>query len=365
MAEIRLERIAHAYGAQPTQPSDYALKRLDHCWDDGGAYALLGPSGCGKSTLLNVMSGLLRPSEGHVWLDGENVTDRPTEARNIAQVFQFPVTYDTMSVFDNLAFPLRNRGHAEAAVRQRVLEVSDALDLGSVLDIKAKALTADLKQMISLGRGLVRQDVAAILFDEPLTMIDPQLKWTLRMQLKALHQQFDHTMVYVTHDQTEALSFADKVAVMFDGSILQVGTPQELFEKPAHTFVGYFIGSPGMNVLPLTVVGGSAEVAGHAIELPLSLGHHEGGTLELGVRPEFTRLVRDDEAHQDSLPVVIERIEDAGKHRVVRALFRDHPINVVVPDGAPISDRANRVRFDRRHVNVYADGWAIPAAGRA
>ena len=359
MAEIKLEGIAHAYGTQPKASSDYALKRIEHCWEDGGAYALLGPSGCGKSTLLNVMSGLLRPSEGRVLLNGEDVTDLPTEARNIAQVFQFPVTYDTMSVFDNLAFPLRNRGHDEAAVRQRVGEISDALNLGSVLGTKARALAMDLKQMVSLGRGMVRKDVAAILFDEPLTMIDPQLKWALRMQLKQLHQQFDHTMVYVTHDQTEALSFADRVAVMSDGYIVQVGTPQELFERPAHTFVGYFIGSPGMNVLPATVEGSSAYVDGCAIELGHEYGDTGGKAVEIGVRPEFVRLTRDDEAKQGGLPVVVKRIEDVGKYRIARAQFGEHEVNAIVPEGTPISDRANRVTFDTHYVNVYADGWML------
>ena len=361
MAEIRLEQIAHAYGPQPEALSDYALKRIEHCWADGGAYSLLGPSGCGKTTLLNVMSGLLRPSEGRVLLNGEDVTDLPTEARNVAQVFQFPVTYDTMSVFDNLAFPLRNRGHTEAAVRQRVGEISDALNLGSVLHTKASALAADLKQMISLGRGLVREDVAAILFDEPLTMVDPQQKWALRMQLKQLHRQFDHTMIYVTHDQTEALSFADQVAVMSDGYLVQVGTPRELFERPAHTFVGYFIGSPGMNVLPATVADSSACVDGYTIELAQRYGGTEGKAVEIGVRPEFARLTRNDESTEDGLPVVVKRIEDAGKYRIARTQFGEHEVNVVIPEGMPISDRANRVTFDRRYVNVYADGWAVSA----
>ena len=365
MAEIRLEQIAHAYGARAATSSDYALKRIDHCWDDGGAYALLGPSGCGKSTLLNVMSGLLLPSEGRVLLDGDDVTHRPTEARNIAQVFQFPVTYDTMSVFDNLAFPLRNRGLAEAAVRERVGEIADALSLGSVLNTKARTLAPDLKQMISLGRGLVREDVAAILFDEPLTMVDPQLKWTLRRQLKQLHQQFNRTMIYVTHDQTEALSFADRVAVMSDGRIVQVGTPRELFERPAHTFVGYFIGSPGMNVLPATVEGNSAHVGGCTIELAQPYGEVGDKAVQIGVRPEFARLTTDDDAAETGLPVVVKRIEDVGKYRVARTQFREHEVNVIVPEGVAISDRANKVVFDNQYVNVYADGWVLDSGTSA
>ncbi|MGB8426576.1 MAG: ABC transporter ATP-binding protein, partial [Desulfobacterales bacterium] len=200
MARIEMHEIAHSYVAQPGTESDYALKRIHNTWDDGGAYALLGPSGCGKTTLLNVISGLLTPSKGRVFYDGQDVTDLPPEKRNIAQVFQFPVLYDTMSVFDNLAFPLRNRRVAPDEIKRRVLEVAEILDLTPFLNKKAAGLAADAKQKISLGRGLVRNDVAAILFDEPLTVIDPQLKWDLRRKLKEIHEQLKLTMIYVTHD---------------------------------------------------------------------------------------------------------------------------------------------------------------------
>src|SRR5688500_1311410 len=169
MARIHLDRIAHAYLPAPKDPQDYALKRLDHVWENGGAYALLGPSGCGKTTLLNIISGLITPSEGRVILDGTDVTGLPTAARNIAQVFQFPVIYDTMTVAENLAFPLRNRGVSHADADKRVREIAAMLGLSPILRQKARRLTADVKQKVSLGRGLVREDVSAILFDEPLT----------------------------------------------------------------------------------------------------------------------------------------------------------------------------------------------------
>ena len=253
MTSIILENLAHAYRPNPSSPADYALKQATQIWESGGAYALLGPSGCGKTTLLNIISGLVIPSQGRVLFDGKDVTHLPTEQRNIAQVFQFPVIYDTMTVRENLAFPLRNRRVPEPQITARVAEIAALLDLTADLDYKAKGLTADSKQKISLGRGLVRPDVAAILFDEPLTVIDPHLKWELRSKLKEIHRKLDVTMIYVTHDQTEALTFADKVVVMSDGEVVQTGTPEELFERPAHTFVGHFIGSPGMNILPCTV----------------------------------------------------------------------------------------------------------------
>jgi len=258
MAEIHLKDMAHSYLAQPKGPEDYALKAVDHVWEDGGAYALLGPSGCGKTTLLNIISGLITPSEGQVLFGNDDVTMRDTADRNIAQVFQFPVIYDTMTVRQNLEFPLRNRGMATADITARVAEIAEMLDLTERLDERAANLSADAKQIISLGRGLVRSDVNAVLFDEPLTVIDPHKKWVLRSKLKALHQQFGFTMVYVTHDQTEALTFADKVVVMHDGQVVQIGTPEELFEAPAHTFVGYFIGSPGFLLMDvLNGLGGS------------------------------------------------------------------------------------------------------------
>ncbi len=172
------------------------------------------------------------------------MTDATPEQRNIAQVFQFPVIYDTMTVYDNLAFPLRNRGVGEAEVDKRVREIATMLELDHMLKKRASGLTADGKQKISLGRGLVRSDVNVIMFDEPLTVIDPHLKWVLRSKLKELHHRIRRTMIYVTHDQTEALTFADQVVVMKDGEIVQIGTPIELFERPKHTFVGHFIGSP-------------------------------------------------------------------------------------------------------------------------
>ena len=186
------------------------------------------------------------------------MTDLPPEKRNIAQVFQFPVLYDTMTVFGNLAFPLRNRGFDHDSIRRRVHEVAEILDLTPFLNKRAAGLAADAKQKISLGRGLVRSDVAAILFDEPLTVIDPHLKWNLRRKLKEIHEQLNLTFIYVTHDQMEALTFADKVVVMYEGEIVQIGSPQDLFENPEHTFVGYFIGSPGMNFLDCTLEGNVA-----------------------------------------------------------------------------------------------------------
>ncbi|WP_209425652.1 ABC transporter ATP-binding protein [Pararhodobacter sp. SW119] len=354
MARITLENLAHSYLPRPQGEEDYALKQLDHVWNDGEAYALLGASGCGKTTLLNIISGLLKPSRGRILFGDEDVTQKDTVGRNIAQVFQFPVVYDTMTVHDNLAFPLRNRGMDATYVAQRVQKIAEMIGMEDVLRRKASGLTADAKQKISLGRGMVREDVNAILFDEPLTVIDPHMKWELRTQLKALHNEFGHTMIYVTHDQTEALTFADRVVVMHDGRVVQLGTPTELFERPEHTFVGYFIGSPGMNLLEAEVSGDMATCAGHAVPLgaryaPLS------GRVQIGVRPEFVSLATGDEG----LPVTIRRIEDVGRHQILRAEFAGQPINAILPEETPIPADAHRLKFDPARVGVYVDDWRV------
>jgi glycerol transport system ATP-binding protein len=352
MARIMLDHIRHAYMANPRNDNDYALKEVHHEWSDGGAYALLGPSGCGKTTLLNIISGLLQPSEGGILFGDKDVTHLSTQERNIAQVFQFPVIYDTMTVYDNLAFPLRNRHVPESEVDARVREILKMIDLEDWAKRKARGLTADQKQKISLGRGLVRKDVNAILFDEPLTVIDPHMKWVLRSQLKLLHRRFGFTMVYVTHDQTEALTFADKVVVMYGGEIVQIGTPSELFERPSHTFVGYFIGSPGMNVMPAKIDGASAHVGSEVISLGFAPKVAMNAVTEIGIRPEFARLSREGHALQ------ISKVEDIGRQKIVRAQFAGQAFSIVVPEDDEIPADA-RVTFDPAAINVYANSWRV------
>ncbi|WP_316975702.1 ABC transporter ATP-binding protein [Shumkonia mesophila] len=357
MAEIHLDGVAHSYLPNPRDEADWALKPMDHVWQDGDAYALLGPSGCGKTTLLNVISGLISPSHGRVLFNGHDVTTTKTEHRNIAQVFQFPVIYDTMTVFDNLAFPLRNRGIDETTVKVRVHEVAEMLDLVVHLGKRAIGLPADAKQKISLGRGLVRSDVAAILFDEPLTVIDPHLKWQLRRKLKEIHERYRLTLIYVTHDQNEALTFADRVVVMYEGGVLQVGTPQELFETPSHRFVGYFIGSPGMNFLPCRLTATGAEVAGQAIPLSDAVLTQAVGAsvLEIGVRPESIRLA-DGGA---GLAVQVADVEDLGARKIVTCRLGEHVLKVKVSAGQTVPAERATIQFNPHLTWLYADGRLV------
>ena len=318
VARIDLD-LAHAYGPNPQQDSDYALLPLKMSFQAGGAYALLGPSGCGKTTMLNIISGLVKPSQGQVRFNGEDVTAKTPQQRNIAQVFQFPVIYDTMTVADNLAFPLRNRHMPEAQIRERVGQIAEMLELSGQLNQRAAGLSADAKQKISLGRGLVRPDVAAILFDEPLTVIDPHLKWQLRRKLKQVHQELKHTLIYVTHDQVEALTFAQEVVVMTRGRAVQVGNAEALFERPAHSFVGHFIGSPGMNFLPAKVQDGLLHIGGQTLSLTpaqaLALAHAQD--LKLGVRPEYIQLHA--QTAEGCLPAQVLRWQDLGTSGLLTA----------------------------------------------
>jgi glycerol transport system ATP-binding protein len=354
MSSIGLRDLRHSYARDPAADRDWALKQVHIDWTDGGAYALLGPSGCGKTTLLNIISGLITPTEGRVYFGEEDVTDVPTDQRNIAQVFQFPVVYDTMTVYDNLAFPLLNRRVAKAEIDQRVREIAKMLDLEDRLPRRAAGLTADGKQKISLGRGLVRSDVNVIMFDEPLTVIDPHLKWVLRSKLKELHQQVGSTMIYVTHDQTEALTFAEQVVVMHEGTVVQIGTPVELFERPKHTFVGHFIGSPGMNVLPCEIADGVPRFAGHTVALDARVETPAGGArLELGVRPEFVRFA------SEGIPVEGVKVADAGRYRIVDTRHGEALIKLLVGEDEALPAEGARLRFDPAHTQVYADGWIV------
>ncbi|MDA8459466.1 ABC transporter ATP-binding protein [Acidovorax sp. GBBC 3332] len=325
MARISLD-LAHSYKPNPRQDSDYALLPLQMEFEDGGAYALLGPSGCGKTTMLNIMSGLLVPSHGRVLFDGRDVTRASPQERNIAQVFQFPVIYDTMTVAQNLAFPLKNRKVPEAQIRQRVGQIAEMLEMSHQLDMRAAGLSADQKQKISLGRGLVREDVAAVLFDEPLTVIDPHLKWQLRRKLKQIHHELKLTLIYVTHDQVEALTFADRVVVMTRGRAVQVGTAAELFERPAHVFVGHFIGSPGMNFLPAQMAGGQLQVAGSALQgAPARLpAHLPEGPLQVGIRPEYLVLAAPQQP--GALAATVAQVQDIGTYQMLTARVGEHTL---------------------------------------
>ena len=354
MATIELVNVAHAY-----VPGKYAVRDINLKWENGINSALLGPSGCGKTTLLKIISGLLRPSEGRVLLDGEDVTDKRPKDRNIAQVFQFPVVYETLNIYDNLAFPLRNRDVDAKVVDRRVHEIAEILEMTDKLKMRAAQLGAAEKQLVSLGRGIVREDITAILLDEPLTVIDPHQKLSLRRKLKQLQRDTDFTMIYVTHDQQEALTFADQVTVMNTGVALQTGSPEKLHDRPAAPFVGYFIGSPGMNIFDAQLEGEAAVASDFSVPLSADVVRHaQGKKLQVGIRPEFIQVSKT--AQSDAFEATIEAVYMTGNAKILDISGAGLRFKVRVKDTMMIESGAKVwVTFPSESLIVYADERAI------
>ncbi|MBT2424085.1 ABC transporter ATP-binding protein [Streptomyces sp. ISL-22] len=356
MAQLDIVDVGHAY-APGVEEERWALKPLNLTFESGKTYALVGPSGCGKTTLLNILSGLVRPSRGQVLFDGVDVTALPTKARNIAQVFQFPVIYRSMTVYENLAFPLQCRRWDRARIDAKVQQVAEALDLHGRLRQPARGLTADDKQLISLGRGLVRDDVAAVLMDEPLTVIDPQLKHLLRRKIREITEQFRPTVIYVTHDQYEAMSFAQEVLVMKDGRAVQQGTPEQLFEAPSSTYVGYFIGSPAMNFLTVHQGDGSLALGGRALSAAWDIPR-DTTEVQVGVRPEYVKIVTD--PGPNTFPGRLRGVTDHGAQRVLEVEVAGQLVRTKTPreDGVPAGEEV-LVHLPRAKVLPYADGRLV------
>lgn len=354
MTTIELVDVAHTYAS-----GQYAVKNINLKWDAGVSSALLGPSGCGKTTLLKIISGLLRPTQGRVLLNGEEVNYKTPKERNIAQVFQFPVVYETLNVYDNLAFPLRNRKVPESVVRRRIPEIAELLGLTDKLKHNSAGLSASDKQLISLGRGVVRDDLTAILLDEPLTVIDPHQKWHLRRKLKHLHHRFKITMIYVTHDQHEALTFADQVTVMNNGAALQTGSPQELHSKPQAPFVGYFIGSPGMNLFEASLSGNQVVAGRYAVNVPENTARAiKGQSLKIGIRPEFVEIHTSEQPN--SIAATIKEIYLTGSSKILDVYGADLHFKARIPDTTTlhVGDSVWAV-FPRQWTMIYADDEAV------
>ncbi len=350
MSRITLRGTGHRYEAG----GGYALEPFDFEFAESNSYALLGPSGCGKTTMLNIISGLIRPSEGRVLIDERDFTDVPTAGRNIAQVFQFPVIYPSKTVFENLAFPLECRGWGRSRIGSRVEEIAAVLGLERSLGKRAVGLTADAKQLISLGRGLVRDDVVALMLDEPLTVIDPQLKTHLRRKLKDVIARSSLTVIYVTHDQNEAMSFANQVVVMSAGRIVQHGTPEDLFERPGTTYVGYFIGSPAMNLLEATREAESVRVAGVPIVVPSQwLAGVPEGRFQVGIRPEYLAFA--EPSNPLAIPARIVGQEDHGSVRVLEIVIGNARAKMKVDREVPVPQETAAVFLPAEKLRVFVN----------
>ena len=351
MAKIDLSNISHSYNENDANPV-YALNPFSMTWENGNRYAILGPSGCGKTTMLNIVSGLVKPSAGRILFDDKDITDLITEDRNIAQVFQFPVIYNTMTVYENLAFPLKCRNFSKSKTDERVNSVAETLNLKSFLNSPARKLTADQKQLISLGRGLVREDVAAVLMDEPLTVIDPDLKFRLRRNLKEINEQYKTTLVYVTHDQNEAMTFADNIIVMSEGEVVQTGSPKELFERPNTTFVGYFIGSPAMNLFESEAFSNdSVKINNILIKTRTNLSNLKTKNIKLGIRSEFINIAQNQT--ENLVDVNVEKVEDLGNYKLITAKMGDFTIKSKVSRETEIPNQDVKLHIPAEKCCVY------------
>ena len=303
MAAIEIAGVCYRY-----TEAEVVLDGIDLTLADGEAHALLGGSGAGKTTLLNLLAGLLQPQSGTIRFDGRDVTRLGGAGRNAAQVFQFPVLYPSLNVAGNIGFALGNRGWRKQAVRDRVAEVAELLEIVPLLGRRPRALSLFEKQLVAIARALARPDVAVVLLDEPLTAVEPATKWRLRRALKTVQQELGLTMVYVTHDQAEALTFADRITMLHEGGILQTGAPSDLYETPAHTSVARFIGSPGMNLVAAEVRGGRLCIGEHTVaasELP-------DGPCVAGFRPEWATVESGVAAAGKGIPVTVQAVRALG-----------------------------------------------------
>ena len=355
MADLKLTDIKKSYGAATI------IHGVDLAIADGEFVVFVGPSGCGKSTLLRIIAGLEQVSGGDIRIDGQSVTNVPASDRGLAMVFQSYALYPHMSVYKNMAFALENMSLSRAEIDQRVRRAAQMLQLTDYLDRKPKALSGGQRQRVAIGRAIVR-DPKIFLFDEPLSNLDAELRVATRKELAALHGEIGGTMIYVTHDQVEAMTLADRIVVLRAGRIEQVGTPLEVYNHPANLFVAGFIGSPRMNLLPARVAGSGQVTIGNdtrSIPLPSTGQTASGAGITLGARPEHIDVV--DETQAD-LIITVNLVEQLGGETYLYGSAPGLPELTVRQDGQARYDRNQRVglRLKREALHLFdADGQAI------
>ncbi|MEA1651120.1 sn-glycerol-3-phosphate ABC transporter ATP-binding protein UgpC [Nitrospirillum sp. BR 11164] len=341
MATITLSNVSKDYGGGPV------LRGIDLEIREGEFVALMGPSGCGKSTLLRLIAGLEEPGGGQIHIDGRLVNDVAPKDRDLAMVFQSYALYPHMTVRENMSFALKQRRLPQTEITKAVEAAAAKLGLTALLERKPKALSGGQRQRVAMGRAIVR-DPKAFLFDEPLSNLDARLREQMRYEIRKLHRELGATSVYVTHDQVEAMTMADRIVALNDGAIQQVGSPQDLYDNPANLFVAGFLGSPPMNFLDATLApDGALVVEGQTlVRAPLSLP--PGTTVTLGLRPEHLALT----TPADGVPVRVDMVEPTGTGRVVhlalgaqrlklftmdtRPLAPGDAVGLMVPPGAPL-----------------------------
>jgi len=335
--------------AQRTFPGSEtpAVDSLDLEIADGEFMVLVGPSGCGKSTSLRMLAGLEEVTAGSIVIGDRDITNVPPQDRDIAMVFQNYALYPHMSVADNMAFSLKMAGVSKADRRTRVEEAARLLDLTDYLDRKPKALSGGQRQRVAMGRAIVREP-QVFCMDEPLSNLDAKLRVSTRSQIAALQQRLGTTTVYVTHDQVEAMTMGDRVAVMSDGILQQVDTPLALYDQPTNLFVAGFIGSPGMNLMKATASDGRASIGGYTVPIPRDVtARMDGANVTVGVRPEDWRLVGPEEG---GLPVTVTLVEELGADGYLYGTSQVEglPENVVVR----VDARRNHTKGETVHVTT-------------
>ena len=317
MAEVTVRNVRKSYG------ETRVIHGIDVEIEDGSFVVLVGPSGCGKSTLLRIIAGLEEVSEGAILIGGEEVNDMDPKERDIAMVFQNYGLYPHMTVARNMGFALKLSKVAKAEIAERVARAAEILDLGALLDRYPRQLSGGQRQRVAMGRAIVR-DPQVFLFDEPLSNLDAKLRVQMRAEIKRLHQRLKVTTVYVTHDQIEAMTMADRIVVMHDGIVKQAGTPLELYDRPENLFVAGFIGSPSMNFFEATADGGSLRLAdGQTLPVPAGASLEEGRSVVLGIRPEDLAIA------ETGLAATIDLVEPTGAEIYVNATLGTRPMTAV------------------------------------
>ncbi len=334
MADLTLQGVSKAY------PSDvHALHSTDLTVQDGQLMVLVGPSGCGKSTLLKIIAGLEAPSTGSLYLDGQCVNQTPPQSRDVAMVFQNYALYPHLTVRENLGFGLKMRGMAASVRLREVAAVAELLQLTPLLDRKPGQLSGGQQQRVALGRAIVRRP-KLFLLDEPFSNLDATLRSETRTELLKLHRQLHATTILVTHDQVEAMTMADVLVVLKDGYVQQVGPPLDVYRSPANTFVAQFIGSPPMNLLPVTITAGGAsmEFAGQRFANPMT-GVSHGTRLTLGLRAEHIRWLPGAVVPQPpaSLSAKLDFLEPLGHETIGTCTVGEHTLLTRMPPSVPLS----------------------------
>ena len=346
---IQLRQLVKAYGDMEV------IHNIDLDIDPGEFTVFVGPSGCGKSTLLRMIAGLEPISGGDLVIDGQRMNDVPAARRGIAMVFQSYALYPHMNVYQNLAFGLETAKAPKAEIQQRVQRAADILQIVPLLQRKPKQLSGGQRQRVAIGRAIVREP-KIFLFDEPLSNLDAELRVQMRVEIAKLHNDLGNTMIYVTHDQVEAMTMADKIVVLRLGVIEQAGAPLELYNNPKNLFVTGFIGSPKMNFLTATADGSGISVAGNALALPRSAA----GTATLGARPEHITLQPG--TGIKLADVRVDLVENLGGQTVVYATTANgQPVNIVLEGQRPVELGSTVTAYiDPARVHLFnADGNAL------